>query len=150
MVSLFRVARTRPTGARSGPRWIPRRNQRRRGPASRRGRGEDRREEAGNRTHRDHCHRTRTRATRLLDGGSWTAWGGPTLGDTTSVSEECHEHLREPRHRRHRSVSLSMSHSQRTPKKRFSTNPHLGALHGGSVAATFVDDVAARGATWKQ
>nr|XP_037284022.1 Y-box-binding protein 1-like [Rhipicephalus microplus] len=31
------------------PRWIPRRNQRRRGPASRRGRGEDRREEAGNR-----------------------------------------------------------------------------------------------------
>ncbi|KAH8035049.1 hypothetical protein HPB51_004290 [Rhipicephalus microplus] len=31
------------------PRWIPRRNQRRRGPASRHGRGEDRREEAGNR-----------------------------------------------------------------------------------------------------
>ncbi|KAH7948629.1 hypothetical protein HPB51_028439 [Rhipicephalus microplus] len=31
------------------PRWIPRRNPRRRGPASRRGRGEDRREEAGNR-----------------------------------------------------------------------------------------------------
>ncbi|KAL3243438.1 hypothetical protein MRX96_020505 [Rhipicephalus microplus] len=77
------------------PRWIPRRNQRRRGPASRRGRGEDRREEAGNR-----------------DSKRWIMDG-------------------------------------RTLKKRFSTNPHPGALHGGSVAATFVDDVAVFRATWK-
>ncbi|KAL3181638.1 hypothetical protein MRX96_036550 [Rhipicephalus microplus] len=77
-----RVARTRPTGARSDPAGfhvaINEGAGRRQGVAE--GKIEGRKQETE--THRGHCHRTRTRATRLLDGGSWTAWGGPTLGDT--------------------------------------------------------------------